>query len=324
MTLDRKTPSLSDQAMDWLILIRESPEDTAIQSAFEKWILEAPEHRREWEKTCQMWQALAEVPSFHKRKLGSIATAAPASPRRIRSRIVGGIAAAGTMLCLVALSGPSLLIRLQADYRSETAQSRNVILEDGSTVLLAPDSAIALAFSGNRRGVILLKGEAFFDVAPDKERPFAVEGGGLTVEVLGTAFDVRIGADDTEVALARGAIKASPEVPSAPDHILAPGDVLTLDRASGEITEATIAISEIGSWREGRLYVVDQTISSVIEQIQRYHPALISVPDRALARQKVTGIYDLSSPDEALGALVDPYGGKVRKVSDYIRIVTRL
>lgn len=325
MTLERKTLSPSDQAMDWLVRIRENPNDPAVRAAFEVWILEAPEHRREWEKTCQMWQALGHAPAFHRRKRPD--TTRKAAPRRrgMAPKLLGAIVGAGAVLCLVALAGPSLLIRLQADYVTETGQSIRIALEDESTVLLAPDSAISLAFSGEKRGVTLLKGEAFFNVTPDKARPFVVKGGGLKVEVLGTAFDVRLGGDETEVALAHGSVKASTETPgTAPEHVLAPGDVLTLDRSTGQVMESKVAVADIGSWREGRLYVVDQTIGSVIEQIQRYHPALISIPDWTLARQKVSGIYDLNSPDQALGALVDPYGGKVRKVSDYIRIVTRL
>ncbi|KAA9383464.1 FecR family protein [Neorhizobium galegae] len=324
MTIDSKTKTPSDQATDWLILIRENPEDPSLRSAFEAWLLEAPEHRREWEETCEMWQALGQMPSSALEALPHPAGAPPMRRFSLTSRLVGAAVFTGTALCLLLLAGPSLLIRLQADFVTDTAQSRSITLEDGSSVVLAADSAMALAFSGDRRGVILLKGEAFFDVAPEKTRPFTVEGGGLKVEVLGTAFDVRVGGDETAIALARGAVKTSPDRAGAAEHVLAPGGMLTLDHTSGGITVSAVAIADIGSWRQGRLHVVNQTIGSVIEQIQRYHPALISIPDRSLANRRVSGIYDLNSPDQALGALVDPYGGKVRKISDYVRVISRL
>ncbi|CDZ62214.1 Two component sensor histidine kinase FecR/PupR [Neorhizobium galegae bv. orientalis] len=324
MTIDSKTRTLSDQTTDWLILIRENPNDPSLRSAFEAWLLEAPEHRREWQKTCEMWQALGQMPPSVREALPLAADAPPMRRFSLASRLVGAAIFTGTALCLLLLVGPFLLIALQADYVTDTAQSRSITLEDGSSVVLAADSAMALAFSGDRRGVILLKGEAFFDITPEKTRPFTVEGGGLKIEVLGTAFDVRVGRDETAVALAQGAVKVSPDRVGAAEHVLAPGGMLTLDHSNGGVTASTVSIADIGSWRQGRLYVVDQTIGSVIEQIQRYHPALISVPDRSLANRRVSGIYDLSSPDQALGALVDPYGGKVRKIADYVRVISRL
>ncbi|MFB9949249.1 FecR domain-containing protein [Rhizobium puerariae] len=323
MILDPDRASLSEEATDWLIRIRENPDDPQVRSGFEEWVLRSPDHRREWQETCRMWQAAGEAGRPRAR------VAAPKTRRRasrggIAPRAIGAAVAAGISLCLAALAGPAILLGLQADYQTSTAESRNVTLEDGSTVLLAPDSAISVAFSASGRQVALLEGEAYFDVARDVSRPFVVDGGGLKVEVLGTAFDVRIGGDTTEVALARGIVKASASVAGkVAERALAPGDVVMLDRATGELTRSNIAVADIGAWRDGRLYVVDQTVESVIEQIQRYHPAWISVPDRALAQQKVTGIYDLTAPDQALGALVDPYGGKVRKVSGYLRVVSR-
>ena len=70
------------------------------------------------------------------------------------------ISAVGLAACLLAVAVPSLLVRLEADYLTTTAQSRLVTLEDGTTVYLAADSAIKTEFSASRRQVRLLAGEA--------------------------------------------------------------------------------------------------------------------------------------------------------------------
>jgi len=313
---DVRAGGVSEQALDWLIRMRENPDEPGLRAAFEDWVLESPDHRREWEKTCRIWQAMGHAPDFHGRR--------PA-PRRIRKRFVmGGALAAGMAICLMLFLGPSLLIRLQADYLTETAQTRSVTLDDGSTVLLAPDTAIAVDFTGGKRRVTLLSGEAFFDVTHDEKRPFMVAAGDVDVQVLGTAFDVSTGEESTEVGLARGSVKATGIVAGAViDRTLVPGDVIAIDHSTGRVQDAKVDVADVGAWREGRLYVTDATVGSVIEQLQRYHPAWISIPDPTLARQRVTGIYDLNAPDQALGALVDPYGGKVRKVSNLVRIVSR-
>lgn len=311
MKPDSKSVSLSEQATEWLIRVRENSNDAHTRAEFEQWVLHSLEHRREWEKTLQAWQALGHASNHFARP----------SSRWSPSKLIGTVAGASVALCLLLLAGPSFLIRMQSDYRTATGQSQSIKLEDGSTVLLAPDSSISLMFKDGKRGVVLLNGEAYFNVVHNEARPFSVKGGGLDIEVLGTAFDVRLGDDSSDIALAQGAVKVSA---ASMQKTLAPGDALTLDRQTGMAVQSKVDVANIGGWRDGRLHVVNETIGSVVQQIQRYHPAWISIPDRSLAAHRVTGIYDLTSPDEALGALVDPYGGKVRKVSNFIRVVSRL
>jgi transmembrane sensor len=219
---------------------------------------------------------------------------------------------------------PALLLRMQSDYATATAQSRIVTLDDGTTVQLAPDSAIKLDFSPERRQVKLLAGEAFFDVARNPQRPFIVDADGIKVKVLGTAFDVRLSSSDARVELARGAVDVSYDVKAGQAaQTLKPGQMLMVDRTSGAMEKGAIAIDDVASWRGGRIFVNEATVASVVEQIQRYHHAWIAIPDRTLAAQTVTGLYDLNDPDRALRALVQPYGGHVRAVSRFARVLSR-
>lgn len=142
----------------------------------------------------------------------------------------------------------------------------------------------------------------------------------MTVQVLGTAFDVDLTDGVTQVALAHGSVEAS--FRNAPPTRLVPGEMLIVD-ASGAIRKETVSVEDIGGWRNGELYVVDATIGSVVEQIQRYHPAWLTMADKRLAEQRVTGFYDLRDPDRALEALVEPYKGKVHAIGDSARIITR-
>src|SRR5690606_18890786 len=147
----------------------------------------------------------------------------------------------------------------------------------------------------------------------------------VTVEVLGTAFDVQLTASTATVQLEHGSVDVgySREGTTGNAH-LAPGEMMRVDRQTGEMSRNPIAKEDIAAWRNGYLFVSDTTIGFVAEQLQRYHPAWISVPDRDLAARRVTGLYDLRDPDRALRALVEPYGGRVRAVSHYLRILSRL
>lgn len=229
------------------------------------------------------------------------------------------------MACIgiATISYPSLSVHLRADYSTGISETRTLVLADGSKVELAADSAIKIDMAGARRHVTLLAGEAFFDVVHDETRPFVVGAGGVDVTDLGTAFNVQLSSRETSVELAHGSAAVSMGPSQTGDVVLVPGEMVVVDHQTGRMAKSAIAQEDIAAWREGKLFVNDVTIGSVIEQLQRYHGAWITLPDTALAAQKVTGLYDLRDPDRALRALVQPYGGKVRKISPYVRLVSR-
>ena len=315
----------AEEAADWLLRLQSGSAEPRLKAEFEQWLAAAPANRLAWERTCRTWRNLGLVePEFKNlwedapRLPGKAAT--KPQRRRWSVRHYAGAAVAAASLCLAVLFVPAFFVRLEADYQTTTAESRTITLEDGSKVQLAAASALSTDFTNDRRNVTVLKGEAFFDVVPDKTRPFVVEAKNVTVQVLGTAFDVDLTDGVTQVALAHGSVEAS--FRNAPPTRLVPGEMLIVD-ASGAIRKETVSVEDIGGWRNGELYVVDATIGSVVEQIQRYHPAWLTMADKRLAEQRVTGFYDLRDPDRALEALVEPYKGKVHAIGGSARIITR-
>lgn len=321
------SPKIAEEAAGWMIALQEEPGDIDCRQRFENWLDQSPQHRHAWERLQVAWRALgATAPAFEDswkeapRGIMQPRNLPTRRPRFMRRAALAGVAAAAA-ICLAVIAGPMLMLRLEADYRTETAESRTVTLEDGSLVHLAGASAIATDFEKGRRAVRLLAGEAFFEVTPDKTRPFTVDADGVEVTVLGTKFDVQKAGDITAVALAEGSVKAS--IAGGDAQILAPGDLLTSNGATGEVSRTTVPVTDIATWRSGQIFVVNASIGSVVEQIRRYHPAWLSLPDSTLASRRVTGFYDLRHPDQALEALVAPYGGKVRHVSPAARLISR-
>lgn len=309
-----------EAAMDWLLRLEADPDCPQTLRDHGDWLARTETNRAAWRTALTTWEALGEVRPRHAELWP--ARSAPALPRRRRVFVTGAIFALAAAVLLV-LAAPALMIWLQADFRTGTGESRVVTLADGSAVNLSADSAIDVDLTPEGRHVRLLAGQAFFDVAHDGRRPFTVNAGNAKVVVLGTAFDVALDDAATTVQLARGVVGISGEGAARGVAEMAPGDMATVDGETGRISHATVSLEEIGAWRNGLLFVNDVTIDSVVARLRRYHPAWISVPDRALGRQRVTGLYDLRDPDRALKALVQPYGGKVRSVSAYARIVTR-
>lgn len=315
---------LFDEASTWLIRIRENPHSADVRTAFEAWRRTSPEHEQAWDDLCLLWSATGKAEPFY-RPLASIKPKAMRPPAFSIPRFATGLAVAGLTAFAIWLAVPSLMIRLTADHVTATAEIQTIPLEDGSTVQLAPDSALSVEFQNDIRQVVLLRGEAFFDIAKDPKRKFKVIAGGAEVEVLGTAFDVHVTEVATAVSVARGSVSTFARNAPLPasKSILAPGDAIEIDERTGTATKTLVATDDVGSWRQGRLVVSNATIASVVDVIRHYDTAWITLADPTLGDQKVTGIYDLNSPELALGALVDPFGGRVRNLGSSIRIISR-
>ncbi|MGE8944360.1 FecR family protein [Leptospira interrogans] len=341
MTNDHQpTSSALEAAVDWLIRQQAAALDETARQEFEAWLAQSDRHRDAWAQAQRTWQAVGHTspryehlwkhenalhrPSrnLERPKAGQLPATGGRALRRSSRRLVIAMAAAAA-LCLWVF-GPAVLLRLQADHMTATGENRTVTLQDGSVVELAGGSAIQIAYSAEQRHVSLLAGEAFFDVVPNKAQPFVVDAGDLDVTVRGTAFNVQLGSNATSVELARGSVGVALKDRSSDDPArLAPGETVTVRRTTGAMIRGNIPPEEIAAWRDRRIFVTDATVSSVVEQMQRYHHAWISLPDPVLAAQKVTGLYDLNDPDRALRALVQPFGGRVRHLSSYVRLVSR-
>ncbi|GLK54255.1 transmembrane sensor [Methylopila capsulata] len=305
-----------EEATDWLLRLRDRPGDRRLAEAGLRWRSSSLERQAAWDEAEMAWSALGRSEPA----LRHVWQRPPPAAWRSGGRAV--IAAAALAACLALVLGPTLALWLEADYVTGTGETRVIRLADGSTVHLGPGSALK-ANSG--RSAALLEGEALFEIARDPDRPFAVSAGGVEVRVLGTVFDLRMTSGMVDVELAKGAVEARYGSADGPGPApLAPGEALSFSRATGEASRRPIAPEDVGSWRQGRLFVEDATLESVVEQIRRRHGAWIVLADRELAAKRVTGLYDLTDPDRALHALVAPFGGAVLSISPYLRLVSGL
>ena len=316
---DETDESILEEAMDWFLRLREPSRSPADQRDFDAWLDRSPAHRNAWMKACKTWSLMgATKPADERRSHPTSRTTVPLPRRR---SAWGTRAALALAACLVlAFAGPPLLLHYRADFTTGTAELRKITLEDGTVVQLGPRSAIDTAFTKGTRSVTLLAGEAFFDVKHDPARPFTVDAAGVKVAVLGTAFDVNMKPGDTTVELMRGVVGLTVKGAAHPFE-LSPGDSVTVGHREGRISRSRIAPEDMAAWRNGRLFVNDVSIASVVEELQRYHSAWISIPSAELADRRVTGLYDLSDPDRALEALVQPFGGKMHRISPYLRVL---
>lgn len=329
-----------EQATGWILRLEDAPQGSAVFDEFKAWLAACEQNRSAWERVNKTWTVLGAVkPGYDQKVWGGVdplstprVTNAPVpnlsarsmvarkSHRRPIAIVVAAIAAA----CVLWIAAPAILIAIRADYRTAAGQTEQIRMADGSAVELGGSSAIKADIGTTQRRVTLLAGEVFFEVATDATRPFIVDVRGVEVKVHGTAFNVQVSSTSTKVALLRGSIEATPTASNEPSDILKPGQMFVVDHATGNVSVEPVSLEDIGSWREGKVFLSNATVESAIELIQRYSSASILIPDGGLAGRKVSGLFDLHNPDRALAGLVEPFGGKVRSLTPFVRIVSRL
>ena len=215
---------------------------------------------------------------------------------------------------------PVLLLSLEADHLTGTAELRDVVLEDGSAVHLDAASAIAVDYGASRRAVKLLAGQVFFEVEPDALRPFTVTAGDVVVSVTGTAFGVRTWDEAITVAVESGAVEV--KVAKQPAEVLTRGQTLSIARADGRLSRGEMAPQDVAAWRDRRLVVDGATLADVVEELGRYSGGAIILSDRSLAGRRVTGVFDLGRPIEALEAVARTQHGSITRLTPYLVVVS--
>lgn len=294
-----------EQAADWHLRLQEAPES---RREFLQWLQADSAHRAAWRRMEQLMGALDHLAP-------QTVAAAPSVARR--RRYWPGLAVAASLVLIAVLAIPALTPTWRADFYTGTGQTREVVLPDGSKVTLSPETELSVA-ADNPRHVALLRGQAFFDIAHDPQRPFVATAGHLDVRVLGTAFDLELQGDTAQVSLARGQVLAE-NAEKALSERLEPGQTLRFSWPSGLFERAGLAPQQIGAWRQGSLFVENQPVSAIVEQLQRYTPGWIVVADPALNQRRLTGVFDLRNPDRAMLALAQSLNTQQRKVGPWLR-----
>lgn len=155
------------------------------------------------------------------------------------------------------------------------------VLSDGTKVWMNSGSELVFPtrFQGNRREVTL-KGEAYFEVTANQEKPFYVRTGEARVRVLGTAFNVMAYKEDAciEVALLRGKVSFDVE---EREFVLEPGEIATLNRESGNTAVRKGDVAAIVDWTTGRFNFEDISLSELVVKLERWYGVKFVFGDEA-------------------------------------------
>lgn len=302
------------EAMEWLLRLRERAVSEADLAEWTLWYESDERHKQAFDQMQRLWAgagALAEGADGAAR-VRRLLEPSPAAGRRPAPRQWRRLALAASLLA--AVLGVTLLARRLYRQGPPAAGAaplvRNRTLPDGTTVELAPGTRILVRYTAAWRRVELFNGDAYFTVRHDASRPFVVSVDGLSVRDVGTAFDVHEAAGRTIVTVIKGEIEVSPG--AAPRSGIPAREAAGVRVSAGEQVKwgrrasPVVGRGDTGralAWRQGRLEYVDEPLSSVIADVDRYtrHPVLIRDP--AVGRIAFTGTVLTRYADEWVQAL---------------------
>lgn len=175
------------------------------------------------------------------------------------------------------------------EQSTENGERKVISLEDGTKVWLNVASTIRYPESFQREQIreLYLDGEAFFDVAEDKEKPFIVRTDAVQVKVLGTSFNVKSYKKESEIQTTL--IKGKVTVESIDDEpklvTLAPNQVATYHRSSKKIVLDNQPDTDMFSgWKDGRLIFDNTPLGTIVLALERWYNVKITVDDEKSLR----------------------------------------
>lgn len=218
----------------------------------------------------------------------------------------------------------------QLTFTCLPGERKSFQLPDGSTVLLNGGSAIEVPKDFNKADrKISLKGEAYFNVTHNAQKPFIIHTDNINVKVLGTEFDVKAYPEDktTEAILIRGSVEVTLHDKPEEKIILKPRHKLIIQNELAPIKKASdsaVIIPKVipekirmlnvtvnasdstvmeTSWKDNRLNFSDETLAEVAIKLERWYGVKVSVDEDIADKYKFTGIFENETINETLKAL---------------------
>ena len=187
---------------------------------------------------------------------------------------------------------------------ASTAQLAIVTLDDGTKVMLTPESRLIVPKDfGDIIRAVKLDGEATFTVTPTEKRPFEVRAGNAKVVVTGTVLTVRSFGAESAVVVQVKEGTATVHVGDS-TRTIAAGHAARVAR-DGTMGEPSAAeLSEATSLGDEHLLTIsNRQLRAVLPQLKRWYGIDIKVPDLPLLDRMVTARASLDSPKEAISAV---------------------
>ncbi|MGH6613592.1 FecR family protein [Sphingomonas sp.] len=286
--------AIEEAAAMWLARLDRHGHTPELTGELAEWIAGDPRREGAMLRARATWHLIHDHLGDEAADVPSAEPAMLRMPVFTRRRLLwaGGVAAAASV-------AGGIFLGAGESYRTGIGEIRRVPLADGSTAAINTDSRVTVSFAPDVRTVRLARGEAWFQVAKDRARPFVVAAGRVRVEAVGTAFSVRRRAGGADVMVTEGTVIAWADGADGHRIRLSAGEGAFLaDNAA--ILRKPVAAADIDrslAWRSGQIDFAGMALAGAIDEFNRYNVRKIVLADPALAREPLFGLFRADDPE---------------------------
>jgi hypothetical protein len=192
--------------------------------------------------------------------------------------------------------------------KSTSGQIIEKVLPDGTKVILNAESSLQFptAFAGRLTREVTLTGEAFFDVAEDKDHPFIVKTQGIKIVVVGTAFNLKSyeGDPTIETTLVRGKVVIENNKGTTPKKVeMKPNQKAVFSHDTENITLLDVNLSDTAPWNKATLEFEQEELYNVIKSLERWYGVKIHTEKEVSMNCQLTARIDRESLKETMEVL---------------------
>jgi transmembrane sensor len=209
----------------------------------------------------------------------------------LAAALAAGLAAVTLVIVLRVPSG---------EFATRRGEVRLVSLADGSAITLNTETKLDVDYSKQERKVELLQGEALFNVAHDRARPFIVHAGDTHIRAVGTSFTVRrMPGEKVKVLVREGVVEVTQDTVARPPPIRVSSQSEAVLQPQVVAAVAPVPSPQMDrelAWQQGMISLDGRTLREAAEEFSRYSSTAIIIDDPSLADQTVTGLFSANNP----------------------------
>jgi transmembrane sensor len=225
----------------------------------------------------------------------------PPVARRLSRRMFAGAMIAASLFVAATVVTVHTLNDVDK-YSTDVGEVRDVALADGSKMHLNSGTTAEVRYTEHGRRVRILQGEASFDVAHDKARPFDVEAKSAVIRAVGTAFNVRMRSTGVELTVTEGTVQV--RAARTPIERVSAGN-------GAIICPQTVALTRLGkqeigqrlAWRERMVELNGETLDQAVAEFNRYREKPILIGDPRVSSLRIGGRFGTADSSAFLAAL---------------------
>lgn len=333
---------MSDKEEIWPVIVRylDGAMDEADSIKLETWLSESIENRRSLHSVSQIWKAsedrsqdtLIKELNLEKdwERISNHISQTDVTEKKARvlkfkrlskrHQLFSNLIKVAALLLVAITSGFLTLkyapLQQMKDYepvfneiQTSAAQRARVELGDGSKVMLNAESKLIMpeTFSQKSREVEL-QGQAFFDIQPDKNRPFRIKSQSGVIEVVGTSFDVRSysGEELIEVIVREGTVEVSKQYNPEQKLIVKEGYMGSILVSENEMNLMLVEdLDSYFSWMEGRLVFKNDPLEKVFMHMERIYDieVVYSGTDKSILEKQFSADLKTRSVKEVMSVI---------------------